>query len=275
MTVQIFTSVVNRPDFVEIQAKLFRKFMKDDYQFNVVDDSIDPVITKEFKNICNEYDITYYRKSQNDNKKFDNPLAGARHATETIQWIYDTIIKDKHAKEAVLFCDSDMFLLDDFSISDYIKDEVIAGALQERGKIVYIWNGLMIFNMPKIISIDSNLNFSDGVVEGELTDIGGNLYYWFRDNNVHFKNINEGGTTPDHCPEYPDEYNGVDLIFDNNDNMWTQPDDGFRFELHLDNKFFHYRAGTNWHTQSSWKTKEDPIRKKSDVFNQIIKDFIA
>ena len=46
-------------------------------------------------------------------------------------------------------------------------------------------------------------------------------------------------------------------------------------ELHLDDKFLHYRAGTNWHTQSSWKTKEDPIRKKSDVFNQIIKDFIV
>ena len=60
---QIFTSVVNRPDFVEIQAKLFRKFMKDDYQFNVLDDSIDPVITKEFKDICKMNDIKYYRNS--------------------------------------------------------------------------------------------------------------------------------------------------------------------------------------------------------------------
>ena len=197
-----------------------------------------------------------------------------RHATETIQWTYDTIIKEKHDEDMVLFCDSDMFLLDEFSIEEYIKDEVIAGALQVRGPIEYIWNGIMFFNMSEITKIGFDLNFSDGDVEGNMTDIGGHLYYWFLENNVKFKNVNEGGTTPDDCAEYPDEYNGINLIFDNNDDMWTKPEGGFRFELHLDNKFLHYRAGTNWHTQSSWKTKEDPIRKKAEVFNQIIKDFI-
>tara|TARA_A100001201_G_scaffold135950_1_gene124580 strand:- start:996 stop:1823 length:828 start_codon:yes stop_codon:yes gene_type:complete len=275
MTTQIFTSVVNRPDFVETQYRLFKTFLKDEeWQFNVVDDSMEESITEEFKSVCDIYGIKYYRKPQNPNKKFDNPLAGARHATETIQWTYDTIIKEKHDEDMVLFCDSDMFLLDEFSIEEYIKDEVIAGALQVRGPIEYIWNGIMFFNMSEITKIDPDLNFSDGDVEGNMTDIGGHLYYWFLENNVKFKNVNEGGTTPDDCAEYPDEYNGINLIFDNNDDMWTKPEGGFRFELHLENKFLHYRAGTNWHTQSSWKTKEDPIRKKAEVFNQIIKDFI-
>jgi len=275
MTTQIFTSVVNRPDFVETQYRLFKTFLKDEeWQFNVVDDSMEESITEEFKSVCDIYGIKYYRKPQNPNKKFDNPLAGARHATETIQWTYDTIIKEKHDEDMVLFCDSDMFLLDEFSIEEYIKDEVIAGALQVRGPIEYIWNGIMFFNMSEITKIGPDLNFSDGDVEGNMTDIGGHLYYWFLENNVKFKNVNEGGTTPDDCAEYPDEYNGINLIFDNNDDMWTKPEGGFRFELHLENKFLHYRAGTNWHTQSSWKTKEDPIRKKAEVFNQIIKDFI-
>ena len=275
MTTQIFTSVVNRPDFVETQYRLFKTFLKDeDWQFNVVDDSMEESITEEFKSVCDIYGIKYYRKPQNPNKKFDNPLAGARHATETIQWTYDTIIKEKHAEDMVLFCDSDMFLLDEFSIEEYIKDEVIAGALQVRGPIEYIWNGIMFFNMSEITKIDPDLNFSDGNVEGNMTDIGGHLYYWFLKNNVKFKNVNEGGTTPDDCPEYPEEYNGISLVFGNNDDMWTKPEGGFSFELHLENKFLHYRAGTNWHTQSSWKTKEDPIRKKAEVFKQIIKDFI-
>jgi|TARA_R100000030_G_scaffold68378_1_gene52198 hypothetical protein len=275
MTTQIFTSVVNRPDFVETQYRLFKTFLKDeDWQFNVVDDSMEESITEEFKSVCDIYGIKYYRKPQNPNKKFDNPLAGARHATETIQWTYDTIIKEKHDEDMVLFCDSDMFLLDEFSIEEYIKDEVIAGSLQVRGPIEYIWNGIMFFNMSEITKIDPDLNFSDGNVEGNMTDIGGHLYYWFLKNNVKFKNVNEGGTTPDDCPEYPEEYNGISLVFGNNDDMWTKPEGGFSFELHLENKFLHYRAGTNWHTQSSWKTKEDPIRKKAEVFNQIIKDFI-
>ncbi len=275
MTTQIFTSVVNRPDFVETQYRLFKTFLKDEeWQFNVVDDSMEESITEEFKSVCDIYGIKYYRKPQNPNKKFDNPLAGARHATETIQWTYDTIIKEKHDEDMVLFCDSDMFLLDEFSIEEYIKDEVIAGSLQVRGPIEYIWNGIMFFNMSEITKIDPDLNFSDGNVEGNMTDIGGHLYYWFLKNNVKFKNVNEGGTTPDDCPEYPEEYNGISLVFGNNDDMWTKPEGGFSFELHLENKFLHYRAGTNWHTQSSWKTKEDPIRKKAEVFKQIIKDFI-
>ena len=275
MTTQIFTSVVNRPDFVETQYRLFKTFLKDEeWQFNVVDDSMEESITEEFKSVCDIYGIKYYRKPQNPNKKFDNPLAGARHATETIQWTYDTIIKEKHDEDMVLFCDSDMFLLDEFSIEEYIKDEVIAGSLQVRGPIEYIWNGIMFFNMSEITKIDPDLNFSDGNVEGNMTDIGGHLYYWFLKNNVKFKNVNEGGTTPDDCPEYPEEYNGISLVFGNNDDMWAKPEGGFSFELHLENKFLHYRAGTNWHTQSSWKTKEDPIRKKAEVFKQIIKDFI-
>ena len=277
MKVQIFTSVVNRPDFVEIQEKLFKKFFLDEYQFNVVDDSIDDQISKEFEDICKNCNIVYYRKQQDLKRKKDPAIAGTQHATETIQWTFDEIIKKKHTDSIVLFCDSDMFLLDDFSAKDYMKDEVIAGSLQVRGHVKYIWNGLMLFNMPKIMSIDSNLDFSGGNVDGEMTDIGGNLHYYFGRNNVKFKNINAGGTTPDDCPEYPSEYNGIQLQDENfllTDQMWTKPQGGFNFELHLGGKFLHYRAGTNWHTQSSWKSKEDPLKVKAQIFNQIIGDFI-
>lgn len=274
MTVHIFTTVVNRPDFVEIQDKLFKKFLKDEYQFHVVDDSMDENISQEFKDICEKHFIHYYRKPQSEQKKFDNPLAGARHATETIQWTYDNLIKKNHSEDLILFCDSDMFLLDDFCLEDYMKDEIIAGQLQIRGHVRYIWNGIMIFDMKKIFDIDPDLNFSDGIVDGELTDIGGHLYYYFKKNNINFKNINAGGTTPDDCPEYPVEYNGVKIPVLLTSDMWCKPEDGYNFELHLDSKFLHYRAGTNWHTQSSWKNKEDPLKIKAEIFNQIIGDIL-
>jgi len=274
MSIQIFTTVVNRPDFVEIQDKLFKKFLKDDYQFHVVDDSMDEQITKDFEQVCKNNSIHYYRKPQSDEKKFDNPLAGARHATETIQWTYDTIIKQNHSNDLILFCDSDMFLLDDFCLEEYMENEVIAGHLQVRGHVRYIWNGLMFFDMKKISEIDPNLNFSDGVVEGQMTDIGGHLYPYFKEHNITFKNINEGGSTPDDCPEYPTEYNGIKIPVLLTSEMWCKPENGYNFELHLGEKFLHYRAGTNWHTQSSWKSKEDPLKVKAEIFNQIIGDFI-
>jgi hypothetical protein len=274
MTIQIFTTVVNRPDFVEIQQKLFKKFLKDEYQFHVVDDSIDEDISKEFKRVCDSNFVTYYRKPQSEEKKFDNPLAGARHATETIQWTYDTIIKQNYSEDLILFCDSDMFLLDDFSLEEYMEGETIAGHLQVRGHVRYIWNGIMFFDMKKISEIDPNLNFSDGVVEGQQTDIGGHLHPYFKKYNIQFKRINDSGTDGGDYPEYPTEYNGVQIPVLLTSDMWCKPEDGYNFELHLDGKFLHYRAGTNWHTQSSWKSKEDPLRVKAEIFNQIIKDFI-
>ena len=49
MTVQIFTTVVNRPDFVKIQKNLFDKFLLDEYQFHVIDDSIDSNLESQFQ----------------------------------------------------------------------------------------------------------------------------------------------------------------------------------------------------------------------------------
>ena len=44
-------------------------------------------------------------------------------------------------------------------------------------------------------------------------------------------------------------------------------------ELHLDCKFLHYRAATNWH--SNWKGSNDPLEKKTKMFNMIIEDVLS
>jgi hypothetical protein len=95
------------------------------------------------------------------------------------------------------------------------------------------------------------------MVDGELTDIGGHFYYYFKKNNVIMK---ETDVT------YPTHFNDIEIQSDEITN-------GFNFELHLNGKFLHYRAGTNWHTQSSWKTKKDPLNEKEEIFNQIVQSF--
>jgi hypothetical protein len=49
--IHIFTSVVNRPDFVSLQNNLFKKYLKNDYTFHVIDDSVYDVVSKEFKSV--------------------------------------------------------------------------------------------------------------------------------------------------------------------------------------------------------------------------------
>lgn len=269
MTVQIFTTVVNRPDFVEIQKKLFDKFLVDDYQFHVVDDSIDMNLESQFKSVCDENGIVYYKKPPR--KIMMNP---AQSCADAVQWTFDEIIKQNYSEDIVFFCDSDMFLLDDFSIKEYMKDEVIAGHLQTRDHVYYMWNGIMFFDMKRIMEIDSDLDFSDGNIEGKMTDVGGKLYYYFERNKdkLKMKVVNEGGNTPDDCPEYPVEYNGIDLY--DRDLVWSNEiRENIQFELHLDGKFLHYRAATNWFSRT-WRSSDDPLLNKTKLFNQIIGELI-
>lgn len=246
--IHIFTSVVNRPDFVVLQNQLFQKFLQNEYQFHIVDDSIDENISSQFKEICELRNNKYYKKPERTIS-----LNPAQACADTVQWTYDMLIKENHKNDIVFFCDSDLFLIDEFDIEDYMSDAIIAGLPQQRGNITYMWNGIMFFNMPKMKDLD--INFSDGIVEGEMTDVGGHTYHYFQKNNIEMKK------TDAECPVYPTHFNEIDL---QNEEVTR----GYNFELHLDGKFLHYRAATNWH--SNWRGSQDPLQKKTEIFNQII-----
>lgn len=249
--IHIFTSVVNRPDFLILQNKLFQKFLKNEYQFHVVDDSIDSNITEKFQHICLENNFSYYNKPERTESM--NP---AQSCADTVQWTYDNLIKENHKNDLVCFFDSDLFLIDDFDVEEYLSDCVIAGLPQERGPITYMWNGIMFFNMPNVVDINPNINFSDGYVEGYLTDVGGHTWYYFTRNNIKMKETDV---------QYPTHYNDVDL---QNENVTR----GYNFELHLDGKFLHYRAATNWH--SNWRGSKDPLLSKTKIFKEIINSIL-
>ena len=246
--IHIFTSVVNRPDFVILQDMLFKKFLKNEYTFHVVDDSVDPEITEQFEIACSLNELEYYRKPPET-----KPMNPAQACADTIQWSYDNLIKKNHSDDIVFFTDSDMFLIDEFDIEEYMSDAIIGGLPQERGHVTYMWNGIMFFNMPKII--DKNIDFSEGMVEGQLTDVGGHTYYYFKKTGIELKGSDV---------QYPTHFYDIDLQKDAG---------GYNMELHLNGNFLHYRAATNWH--SNWKGSDDPLEGKTKVFNQIVQQLLG
>lgn len=251
--IHIFTSVVNRPDFVILQDKLFKKFLKNEYKFHIVDDSVEPEISEQFEIACSLNELEYYRKPP-----ANKPMNPAQACAHTVQWTYDNIIRKNHANDIVFFLDSDMFLIDEFDIEEYMEDAIIAGLPQVRGHVTYMWNGIMFFNMPKIE--DKDIDFSDGIVEGEMTDVGGHTYWYFLRTGIRMKKTDE------ECPVYPTHYNDIEL---QNEEVTR----GYNVELHLDCKFLHYRAATNWH--SNWKGSQDPLSKKTEMFNKIIESVFS
>jgi len=251
--IHIFTSVVNRPDFVILQDKLFKKFLKNEYKFHIVDDSVEPEISEQFEIACSLNELEYYRKPP-----ANKPMNPAQACAHTVQWTYDNIIRKNHVDDIVFFLDSDMFLIDEFDIEEYMEDAIIAGLPQIRGHVTYMWNGIMFFNMPKIE--DKDIDFSDGIVEGEMTDVGGHTYWYFLRTGIKMKKTDE------ECPVYPTHYNDIEL---QNEEVTR----GYNVELHLDCKFLHYRAATNWH--SNWKGSQDPLSKKTEMFNKIIESVFS
>ena len=250
--IHIFTSVVNRPDFVALQDKLFQKFLKNDYRFHVVDDSIDENISSQFKEICELKNIEYYKTPET--LEHNNP---STKVGNVIQWAFDDIVKKECSSDIVFWTDSDMFLIDEFDIQEYMSDCVIAGLPQIRKHIKYMWNGLMFFNMPKLLELDSDIRFNVDFVDGEHLDTGGETYRYFKKNNIELKETDV---------QYPSEYNDIEL---QNEEVTR----GYNFELHLEGKFLHYRAATNWH--SNWRGSDDPLVKKTMIFNQIIDNILS
>jgi len=250
--IHIFTSVVNRPDFVLLQNQLFKKFLKNDYKFHIVDDSIDPSITEQFEITCSLNELEYYKTP----KELEHPDPSTK-VGNVIQWAFDEIIKKDCASDTVFWTDSDMFLIDEFDIEEYVSDCVIAGLPQDRGHIKYMWNGIMFFNMPKLMALDPDIKFNIDRVDGHMLDTGGETYHYFKKNNIDMKPTDADG------PSYPTHYNEIDLQKDAA---------GYNMELHLEGKFLHYRAATNWH--SSWRSLEDPLEGKTKIFNQVIESIL-
>jgi hypothetical protein len=253
MTVQIFTTVVNRPQFVDFQARLFRKYFRNEYQFHVVDDSVEPHITRRFEEVCRATGATYHRKPA----RFTRNNAAAACAA-ALQWTFDEIIKKRYSDQIVMLLDSDMFLIENFDAVEYIRGYTIAGLWQKRNHITYIHNVLLIFNMPEIMRFGGDLDFSSGMLEGCEVDVGGYLYYF-----LHRDGVKVRATDPNMEPVYPARFKGIDL----HDFGLTK---GYNMELHCDGRFLHYRSATNWF--ADWRSSADPLEAKTRIFEHMLMD---
>lgn len=252
MTVQIFTSVVNRPQFLELQVELFSKFLENDYQFHVVyDNGIDKSILEKFEHVCQNNNLILHKAD--DFVIHKNP---STCISKVVKWIYDELLVKIYHDDICMIVDSDMFLIDKFNVENYISEYLIAGIPQHRGHVKYITNQLMIFNMKEIIKIDKNIDFMDGTVENQHVDSCGEMHYWIKKNNINLKEVST---------IYPTHFNEIELQDPNITN-------GINFELY-DEIFLHYRAGSNWF--SKWKENEDPLLEKEKIFNQVIETILA
>ncbi|MGB8468135.1 MAG: hypothetical protein WCE21_03945 [Candidatus Babeliales bacterium] len=183
-SILLITHSYNRPDFIEIQYKTFKKFLQDEHEYVVFNDAKDEDMAKNIENICAKYNIRCIRIAQHLHEIpfADFPTvspaqnSSMRHAIG-IQFSLDTV--GYIHNDIVCIVDSDMFLIRPFSIRQYLKDEkvAIAAFMRNINDIDFMWPGLVFLCMPELPNKDE-LCFHCGIVNGKGVDTGGYTYHY-------------------------------------------------------------------------------------------------
>jgi hypothetical protein len=224
MKVKIFTFAFNRPDILQYQINSFKKHIEDDLEFHVVYDTRDNEYLETFTKICedNQVCLHHHISQPGNTPSFYN--------SDAIQWTYDNFIKLDGEDFIAMILDHDIFLIEDFNVSQFMGGYDLSGLLQTRESVEYVWQGLIFFKKSSVENID--FNFYPQTVDGQPLDTCGGTYKLLRNENIKFKSTDV---------VYPDDYNGINLRDSSNSNG------GYAMELHADQKFLHFRNACNWH----------------------------
>ena len=246
MKVKIYTIAFNRPDILKYQIDSFKTYIQDDLEFHVVYDTRDNEHLEEFSRICEENNVSlHHHISQPGNTP-------SFYNSDAIQWTYDRFIKPDEEDFIALILDHDVFLIEEFDVSEFMDGYDLAGLIQTRGSVEYVWQGLIFFRKSSLDDLD--FDFYPQAVDGQMLDSCGGTYKLLRNDKIKFKPTDV---------TYPDDYQGINLKDPSNSNG------GYEMELHVDQKFLHSRNACNWH--NGLKVTDS---KKTSVLHTILSDFI-
>lgn len=270
----IITHNYNRPDFIEMQYKTFKKFLTDKkYHYVVFNDAQNEEMSQQIETMCATYGIRCIRMPQEIHNrpyikrgKYDHLLGNAniRHAN-CVQYSLDLLGYDHDG--VVFIVDSDVVLIRPFSIDEYMADKDIAGRLNRPCNKAYYFSPLFCMIHMNRIPDKRSLNFNCGTINEVPGDTGAWSYYYLLEHpdlktvpvRMTFshqlfladKHINapENNMTSDDSKRGSYEhfgFNNTEIDF-----LLKKPD---TFEFYLDNNFFHYR-GVSYTTGDAYKLK--------------------
>jgi hypothetical protein len=266
--VLLLTHSYNRPDFIALQEATFKRFLQDEYEFVVFNDGPTPKLARKIEEECAQLGIRCVSIPQEIHQQpyltrqpWEDVNCPSVRTANALQYSFNTLGFQHEGLVAVV--DSDMFLIREFSIEEYLGDASIAAVGQWRGSmgcIQYIWNGIMFFNMETLPN-KHTLNFNCGTVLGNHTDTGGFTYYYFQQNpEVRVKymrgqvDLTDGDCIADSYTLEDREYLSQEEVLERV--AYSQPlvqlikappDD---IQFFLDFAFLHYRRAGNYNSKS-------------------------
>lgn len=206
-TIKIYSIHFNRPDFIRIQYDSFCKFIKNEFEFLVLNNSCDENIRNTCENLgisCIDLNNTGIHPSES-------------HSLALIE-LKKYITNDGNFH---VILDHDMFIVDDIDFFEYMENYSLMFIDQKRGHLTYMWPGLVIINSSVCPRLET-LNFSLGIFDGVRCDSGGESYKYLLENPT------------------------LKIKIPTEDREFTDAEDLNTFFFKYDNKFLHYFRGSNW-----------------------------
>jgi hypothetical protein len=258
----VITHAYHRPDFIALQEKTFRVFLKDDYEFVVFNDASDPKKYEAIQQVCASLHLNCIPIPQEIHRRpylprmkgepYDHPVV---RCANVVQYSLDTLGFDHEG--FVMIIDSDMFLVGELNVAEYMQGVDIAGMSQSRGHVEYLWNGILFFNMQTLPD-RRELSFNCGDVEGHPCDVGGYSYYYMRNHpEARIRFFDHNALVATHLQEERSALHPfVRLMLE---------EDVLNCEFFMHYKLFHYRGGGNWDHKS-----EEYHRHKTAALHKLL-----
>lgn len=154
----IITTAYNKPEYIELQYKSFKKFLKNEFKYVVFNDADNDNLKKQIENECNKLNIECYRVPQElhhsplpDWVNIENCwpcglggiIAAYRHS-QSVRYAFE---KFNYYKEGIVcLIDGDCFLVSEFNAKKFLDDAAVTKLAIGFSPI------LCFFNMPKLPS---------------------------------------------------------------------------------------------------------------------------
>jgi len=202
--IRILTFHYNKPDFLEIQIRAFKKFLLDKYEIIIFNDARDPQLEREIQEISEKNGIQCVRflpewhknNSLNNlimsylldpNNDFSNiPLINdievigdqpsIRHS-HVIQYALDNY--GYNHNDLVILLDGDAFPIRPISIRKLMEKNQIIGAKKNIQDVEYLWVPFIALDVPKLPNIQ-DLKFHTDVVDSHFHDTGSASIHYLR-----------------------------------------------------------------------------------------------
>jgi hypothetical protein len=174
--------VCTHPELILYQVASLRRFLKQSFDYCVVDDSKTEEISQAIQYICQKEGYEYLRSPPHAPGR-DQP--STRHA-DTLRYGWAHMARGDYTYIGTL--DSDFFLVSPLDLEEVLREQNILTVKHTREHIRYFWPGCCIWRSsahPALLDFHWDICIDEGV----RADTGGTTYYYWRDNAETVKTL--------------------------------------------------------------------------------------